>query len=107
MDESIQKRGPRIAETGSTRPDVRGAFRFGVRSVGIPIQEGRQSTPRKTLQKGMNSWLSDAHFYMAKSVRLKMKSARMVSHVYSCVTDGALNWPWTNEAIDKFKHFSR
>ena len=42
MDESIQKRGPIIAETGSLWPDVRGASRFGVRSLGyrlIPIQE--------------------------------------------------------------------
>ena len=36
MHESIQKRGPTIAETGSKWPDVRGAY-FGVRSFGIPI----------------------------------------------------------------------
>ena len=37
MDESIQKRGPIIAVTGSKWPDVRGASRFGVRSLGVPI----------------------------------------------------------------------
>ena len=37
MDESIQMRGPIIAEAGSKWPDVRGASRFGVRSFGIPI----------------------------------------------------------------------
>ena len=36
MDESIQKKGPIIAETGSNWPDVRGAY-FGVRSLKIPI----------------------------------------------------------------------
>ena len=37
MDESIQKRGPIIAVTGSTWPDVRGASRIGIRSLRIPI----------------------------------------------------------------------
>ena len=36
MDESKQKRGLIIAETGSKWADVRGAY-FGVRSFGIPI----------------------------------------------------------------------
>ena len=37
MDESIQKRGPIIAEAGSKWRDVRVASRFGVRSLKIPI----------------------------------------------------------------------
>ena len=44
MDESIQKRGPIIAVTGSKWPDVRGASRFRIRSSGIPIVTDSEGT---------------------------------------------------------------
>ena len=46
----------------------------------------------KTLRKGMASWWRDVYIYRSRSVPLKTKCQRVVSHVFSTPFNGSLNW---------------
>ena len=50
----------------------------------------------KTLRKGMGCWWRDAYIYRSKSVSLKTKCQRVVSHVFSTALNSSVNWNWTN-----------
>ena len=45
-----------------------------------------------TLRKGMGSWWRDACIYRFKGVPLKTKCQRVISHVFSTVLNGSINW---------------
>ena len=49
----------------------------------------------KTLRKGMGSWWRDVYIYRSRSVPLKTKCRRVVSHVFSTALNGSVNWNWT------------
>ena len=48
----------------------------------------------KTLRKGMGSWWRDAEIYRSKSVSLKTKCQRVISHVFSTALNSSANWTW-------------
>ena len=111
MDESMQKRGPIIAVTGSKWPDVRGASRFRIRSWGIPIDTDSGGTANdfkglvKTLQNGVKRCAC-----LQGEVRAAEdeKCPNGIPRVQPCNARSAeLAWPWTNEAINKFQILAR
>ena len=58
----------------------------------------------KTLRKGMGSWWRDVYIYRSRSVPLKTKCQRVVSHVFSTALNGSVNWNLT-VAIARMVHY--
>ena len=56
--------------------------------------KGQQGV-QKTLRKGMGSWWRDVYIYRSRSVPLKNRRQRVVSHVFSTALNSSLNWNWT------------
>ena len=48
-----------------------------------------------TLRKGMGSGWRDVYIYRSRIVPLKIKCQRVISHVFSTVLNGSVNWNWT------------
>ena len=49
----------------------------------------------KTMRKGMGCWWRDVYIYRSRSVPLKTKCQRVVSHVFSTALNGSANLNWT------------
>ena len=61
--------------------------------LGYRFQRDGTGTQRfeKTLRKGMGSWWRDAKIYPSKSVSLKTKCQRVISHVFSTALKSSAN----------------
>ena len=57
----------------------------------------------KTLRKGMGSWWRDGYICCSKSVPMKTKCQRVVSHVFSTALNSSINWPWTVTTLTKVR----
>ena len=71
-------------------------FQGGLRGIGCRFQRDGRGTQgvEKTLRKKMGSWRRDADIYSSKSVSLRTKCQRVISHVVSTALHSSANWTW-------------
>ena len=60
----------------------------------IPCLEVRIAT-------GTKACFKDAHVFRSKSVSIRQKSSRLVSHMYSIDSFGCENWSWSQETMKR------
>ena len=56
--------------------------------------------------KGMASWWKDRFFYRSRSVPIKTRCQRTLSHVYSAALNGSVNWSWSIDMLTKVQQNS-
>ena len=57
----------------------------------------------RTMCKGLEGWWRDKFIYCSKTVPMLTRCRRVLSHVYSTVRKGSINWPWSAAMIEKVR----
>ena len=55
----------------------------------------------RTFCKGMASWWRDRYVYSSKSVPMKTRCQRVLSHVYSTTLNDSVNWSWSIDMLTR------
>ena len=105
MDKHSSSRGENDIEGGEWRPRVGSLLSDVFEVLGHRFHragKGSQGAER-TLCKGMGSWWRDGYIHKSKSVPMKTKCRRVVSHVYCTALFGRVTWPWSVTMLAKVR----